>query len=507
MNKELKKYLDRYFVQLHKLELENFEDDRVKTLISNNSSDLNNLLMAGMGACTLMIRFGAVYQLAKKFEKGDVKEDALLTKQIIENLRENLPSDTNWKVIWEICSAADDEKWIAPLLKPKNEQQNILEKFISFRNKYVHGYISLDEIYFKDIKKALLTIHELCSNTAELFIDFELFLKDDKYYLNYQSRQFYLHPFIQKGDNESPYIFQGLYHNKSVPELIGVEYGDLIKHDSNAAYEEVFEPLYSSMKNGSGNIFDHSERMKYYLSCFVGREQEMELLMNWVNNPSEPKVLNVFSEAGMGKGALTSGFIDALMKDAVPVMYHFCGSGLHNNLQAVLHHFILQGKNMPGMNGAGVWQTDDEVLKRKMERLPSRYFDAIKLFQSLLSECYSPTKKYKDKPLVIVIDGLDEAAVANNQLKISDWFYTYNDKDEIESEWESPSYIKWVFTYRSLPNQEKKGYRLPDIFKTAHIQPLQPLKGLTEEAVKNALAKFDISEEFLTTVIEKGAVL
>ena len=37
-----------------------------------------------------------------------------------------------------------------------------------------------------------------------------------------------------------------------------------------------------------------------------------------------------------------------------------------------------QGKNMPGMNGAGVWKVEDEALQRKMDRLPSRYFDAIK---------------------------------------------------------------------------------------------------------------------------------
>jgi hypothetical protein len=507
MNKELKKYLDRYFAQIESLKLKNIDDEQLKTIISEQSSDLNNVLMAGMGACTLIIRFGAVYQLVRKLAEGSVKEDALLTKQIIENLRETLPSDTNWKLIWEICCPEEDEKWSEPLLKPSGEQQNLLEKFISFRNKYVHGYVTLDEIYIKEIYKALSTIQDICCNTAKLFIDFDLFVKDDQYYLNYQNRQFCLHPFVQKGDKETPYIFQGLYQNKSVPELIGVEYGDLIKQESNAAYEEVFEPLYSLMKNGSGNIFNHSEKMKYYLDCFVGRNRELELMMNWVNNPGEKNVLNVFSEAGMGKGALTAGFIDALLKDAVPVMYHFCGSGIHNNLQAVLYHFILQGKNMPGMNGAGVWQTEDELLKRKMQRLPSRYFDAIKLFQSLLSEFYSPTKKYKDKPLVIVIDGLDEAAVANNQLKISDWFYTYNDKDEIGAEWRSPAYIKWVFTYRSLPDQGKKGYRLPEIFKTALIPELQPLKGLTEEAVKNALSGFNISEEFLSTVIEKGAVI
>ena len=45
---------------------------------------------------------------------------------------------------------------------------------------------------------------------------------------------------------------------------------------------------------------------------------------------------------------------------------------------ALLYHFILQGNKMPGMNGAGIWKIADEKVKRKMERLPSRYFDAIR---------------------------------------------------------------------------------------------------------------------------------
>jgi hypothetical protein len=161
---------------------------------------------------------------------------------------------------------------------------------------------------------------------------------------------------------------------------------------------------------------------------------------------------------------------------------------------------------MPEMNGAGVWKIEDEIIKRKMERLPSRYFDAIKLFQNLLTDCYSPTKKYMGKPLVIVIDGLDEAAVANSQLKISDWFYTYNDKDEVEEDWTAPSHIKWVFTYRSMSDKSKGGFQLGGNFNLETNELLQPLNGLTEEAVREALGKFEVSEEFIQTVLERGVV-
>jgi hypothetical protein len=108
--------------------------------------------------------------------------------------------------------------------------------------------------------------------------------------------------------------------------------------------------------------------------------------------------------------------------------------------------------------------------------------------------------------MVVIIDGLDEAGVANSQLKISDWFYTYNDKDEPEEDWSSPDYIKWIFTYRSLPNQSKEGFRLDGRFAIEGNALLQPLLGLTEDAVREALKQFEVSEEFIQTVMERGAV-
>lgn len=109
--------------------------------------------------------------------------------------------------------------------------------------------------------------------------------------------------------------------------------------------------------------------------------------------------------------------------------------------------------------------------------------------------------------MVIIIDGLDEAGVTYSQLKISDWFYTYNEKDEPEEDWSSPDHIKWIFTYRSLPNQSKEGFRLDGRFSLETNDLLQPLQGLTEDAVCAALKPFDVSEEFIQTVMERGAVV
>jgi len=101
---------------------------------------------------------------------------------------------------------------------------------------------------------------------------------------------------------------------------------------------------------------------------------------------------------------------------------------------------------------------------------------------------------------------LDEAAVANSQLKISDWFYTYNDKDEPEEDWISPKHIRWIFTYRALPGAVNRGFQLGGRFALEDIPLIQPLLGLTEDSVRLALKPFDVSEEFIKAVMEKGAV-
>lgn len=169
-------------------------------------------------------------------------------------------------------------------------------------------------------------------------------------------------------------------------------------------------------------------------------------------------------------------------------------------MHAILYHLIIQGQKYPP-NGLTLWKTDDEIIARKLNRLPSRYHDVIHLFQDLLDNCFNPPKALSNGNLVILIDGLDEAAVAYSSLHISDWFYKYNDKGEIESDWVSPINIRWIFTYR------KGFYRFPSNFKQAKIEILQPLQGLTEEAARTALQKFNPSEEFLQEVVKRGAVL
>jgi hypothetical protein len=116
--------------------------------------------------------------------------------------------------------------------------------------------------------------------------------------------------------------------------------------------------------------------------------------------------------------------------------------------------------------------------------------------------------------LVIIIDGLDEAAVADHSKRISDWFYTYNEKGERAEKWLSPDHIKWVFTYRDSGEKDKKGgYQFESHeFNSFILELVQPLKGLSPEAVKNGLQiEFEklepaLTDDFLEIIIKKGAV-
>jgi hypothetical protein len=496
------------FIQYHSryLSLKNELDltgDAFLENLNKNPGSINNLFMAGLGMGTLFLRMGAVIQLSEKLHDGDTSNDALFLKQVMDNLRETLPSDTNWKNLW-YASMQPNSPWASAI--PKKDNSTLLDRFVTFRNKFVHQYIRIVPEHAAALSKGM-DILDAMSKLYSLFEGGDVVLEDSRFFWKKQGHSLLLHPFVQEGDKEGlPYLFQGLYEQKTKAKFINTFLGDETVPAQNAPITEKFEPIQQALRGGAGQVFDHADRIKYYLECFVGRDNELQAVLDWVNSSSPQNVLPIYAEAGMGKGALTAGIIDALMHADIPVMYHFCGSGMANNLHAVLYHLILQGKKMPGMNGAGVWQIEDEKLQKKMDRLPSRYYDAIHLFQALLGHCYQPPRKYADKPLVVIVDALDEAAVANAQLKITDWFYTYNDKDEIEDEWKSPKSIRWIFTYRSLPGQSKNGFRLGGRFQLQAIPELQPLQGLTENAVRAALEKFNVSDAFIKAVLQKGAV-
>jgi hypothetical protein len=490
------KYHER-FLQLKKEKEIKPDSEVILKLIESDPAGLNNYYMAALGMSTLLLRFGAVIQLCQKFENLDEHGDALFLKQILDNLRESLPSDTSWKNLWAMST--EDEVWLKPVLKPKNGEA-LLNRFITFRNRYVHQLIRIEEAFLPQLITSITLFDEMAELTS-LFKDGDLVCLDGKYVWNQNDKIISLHPYVQAGkQGDDPYIFQGLYDNKSQAHLLNLHLGDEDKQPANDHLEPNFTPIREAIRGGAGQVFDHSERIAYYQSCFVGRDREKAAILDFCNGSGEQNLLCVKSPAGMGKGALIADVIEQLKKDKTQVLYHFCGAGIQNSLHATLYHLIIQGKEY--------WNRSDESLDRKLNRLPSKFIDVIHLFQSLLSkENLKLNAKNESGNLVIIIDGLDEAQVAYSQLKISDWFYSYNEKEEPEEDWRSASNIRWIFTYRCDDDGTESFFQFPKMKELAEIQILQPLTGLSPEAVDEAFKDFVVSKEFKEMVIEKAEII
>ena len=467
-------------------------------IIESDPAGLNNYFMAALGMSTLILRFGAVIQLCQKFENLDEHGDALFLKQILDNLRESLPSDTSWKNLWALSAVEDT--WLKPVLKPKNAEA-LLIRFITFRNRYVHQLIRIEEAFLQQLIASITLFDEMAELTS-LFKDGDLVCLDEKYVWKQHDKIISLHPYVQAGkQGDDPYIFQGLYDNKSQAHLLNLHLGDEVEQPANDHLEPNFTPIREAIRGGAGQVFDHSERIAYYQSCFVGRDREKASILDFCASSAEQNLLCLKSPAGMGKGALIADVIEQLKEDKIQVLYHFCGAGIQNSLHATLYHFILQGQRQQ------YWEVSDESIQRKLDRLPSKYIDVIHLFQALLSEHFKIQSKNASGNLVILIDGLDEAQVAYAQLKISDWFYTYNEKEEPEEDWRSPSNIRWIFTYRCDDDGTESFYQFPKMKELVEIPLLQPLTGLSPEAVDEVLKSFNVSKEFKEMVIEKAEII
>ncbi len=473
------------------------DSEVILRLIESDPAGLNNYFMAALGMSTLILRFGAVIQLCQKFENLDEHGDALFLKQILDNLRESLPSDTSWKNLWALSALEDT--WLKPVLKPKNGEA-LLNRFITFRNRYVHQLIRIEEAFLQQVIASITLFDEMAELTS-LFKDGDLVCLDGKYTWKQHDIIISLHPYVQAGKKgDDPYIFQGLYDNKSQAHLLNLRLGDEDKQLASEQLEPNFTPIREAIRGGAGQVFDHSERIAYYQSCFVGRDREKAAMLDFCNTSGEQNLLCVKSPAGMGKGALIADVIEQLKEDKTQVLYHFCGAGIQNSLHATLYHFIIQGQK------SQYWEVSDESIQRKLDRLPSKYIDLIHLFQALLSEHFKIQSKNSSGNLVILIDGLDEAQVAYAQLKISDWFYSYNEKEEPEEDWRSPRNIRWIFTYRCEEDGSESFFQFPKMKELAEVPILQPLTGLSPEAVDEALQSFNVSKEFKEAIIQKSLI-
>ena len=210
--------------------------------------------------------------------------------------------------------------------------------------------------------------------------------------------------------------FSGLELKGKEPEaaLLAIHNGAMTPQPGAQHFEERFEPLRKSIRGGVGELFDHSLRMEYYQKCFVGRDRESRKIINWVFQENVGTLLKIYSPAGMGKGALLADVIHRLRnyeidgkRAPVPVLYHFCGSGAMNHLQAVLYHLILQGKALQ------IW--DEQAADVDLNKMPGEWDDVISTFQRLLENGFKKPRRSATPNLVVIVDALDEADVANRQ--------------------------------------------------------------------------------------------
>ncbi len=627
----MKNYFEEFHRHYEKLKRELEEivgdlssDENLKKAISGHHQLLNNLFMAGLGMGTLYLRMGAVLMIAEKTNKSADESDISFLKIFAEKIIHKLPADGDWLEIWKKFLETEKQcKWNEII--SKSTQPDIHVAFVSLRNDMAHQKIVISPASeLSVIQKAIKTLDAM----SAFRIQFEhsiISSENNEIYFQYSSdeEKLKIFPYVQFNKNKTkdeigilPYLFQGRYYKGA--KFINTE-GAESEEEKDDSIDETFDSIKSEIARFNGDKeFDFSDKIKNYNEWCIGRQDEVNSILSWINNSDTDKnVLPIFAPAGLGKGALVAEVIKNLHEKKTKHLFHFCGSGAANNLQAILYHLIIQGKEKK------YWNTNSLTTKflTKLERLPSQYIDVIELFQALLintetksekieidiaeyerklneindvnelngifsvakksllfikedalesyrvglltyltnlielmkdrkvwqvkyykdlydihchfkihdfdnnlislipeefqcnSDNYEKSKIKENNKLVIFIDGLDEAAVADHSKRISDWFYSYDEKSERKEKWKSPDHIKWIFTYRQTSRENKEGFQFEYYeFNFLDLLEVQPLKGLTEEAVKKGIAEsFKIHEpsltkEFIDTIIKKGAV-
>jgi hypothetical protein len=523
------------------------EEEYLDKAISFHYQDLNNLIMAGLGMATLYLRMGAIIMIAEELAKPDDEKNISFLKVVADNLVPKPPNDGEWTNIWVRYLELNTNSIWKNLIEEANHQ-NIskvkfeIRHFVEFRNNIAHQKISLVVDYLKQIKDGFNAFRVMakfkdifikCSfeeNTQLVFFSKELgkpinvwpYIRVDE---ENKKEAIGRQPFQANVEGIVPYLFSGKYQQGA--KFINTQGGETNKEQDDDI-EDNFKDIQKIITNFNGDrAFNFNEKITNYNEWCIGRDDEVNAIIEWIKKETDKNVLPIFAPAGLGKGALVAELIKNLKDDKTKHLFHFCGSGAANNLQAILYHLIIQGKSYEYLDKnnnkqkKNIWNNLylPQKLQARFDRLPTQYIDVIELFQALLkiTEPESDKKNTltveESSMLVIIIDGLDEAAVADHSKRISDWFYTYNEKGERAEKWVCPEHVKWVFTYRDSGEKDKKGYQFESYeFNTFKLDLVQPLKGLTEEAVKKGLQdEFKdlepaLSDDFLETIIKKGAV-
>ena len=528
-------------------------DENLKKAISDHHQLLNNIIMAGLGMGTLYLRMGAVLMIAEKTNKSAVENDISFLKVMAEKLIHKLPADGDWLEIWKKFLETEKQcKWNEII--SKSAQPDIHVAFVSLRNDIAHQTLVISPFcQLSQVRKALKILDGMTSFRIQ-FQQSIISTENNEVHFQYSSNEenLKISPFVQinKGETKEeigilPYLFQGRYYDGA--KFINTE-GTETNAKKDESVDDTFEKIKREIARFNGDkAFDFKDKINTYNEWCIGREDEVNAILDWINNSETDKnVLPIFAPAGLGKGALVAELIKNLKENKSKHLFHFCGSGAANNLQAILYHLIFQGKNYEYLDQnknkqkKNIWNNLylPPKLQARFDRLPTQYIDVIELFQALLEITdFESDKKNKltveeSSRLVIIIDGLDEAAVADHSKRISDWFYTYKDDapnaDDIRSKraekWISPKHIKWIFTFRYTKDESKKikQFDYPNEIKAEFnieendsLQPLKPLNITAEELNKELMNDLKekmnenaptLTNDFINAILEKGKI-
>jgi hypothetical protein len=404
------KYTDRYDYLVNEINPALFEKDRFLNLQEDQRekliSSLYNFYLAALGLSTLILRLAAIIRISEKFEdRTSVEKDISLIKVILQNLKDNKPTDTNWRNLLEyftIISGNNDWiKWFE--IDSKNHKSIFLEELIKYRNFIAHGEFSTNSDEIRKILNCFSKIRAVAENFKEAVITYEQ-AEDARcfYYIvgdKIKIKKTALYPFVSDSlsfnddftgfESDFPYLFQGLYEYEEgkLAKLINSLNGEEVKQTADSTkvqFYSFFQQLENVLSGNNGDSFKSSNenRLANYLKCIIGREKELTLAATWTKLSDQNNILPVFAPAGMGKGAFVAKLIKMSRseKNHVNTIYHFCSTGLQNSLHAILYHLIITGKE----NGA--WNKYNRMLFDKISKPPVAYPALIKLFQDLLAE-------------------------------------------------------------------------------------------------------------------------
>jgi hypothetical protein len=270
-----------------------------------------------------------------------------------------------------------------------------------------------------------------------------------------------------------PDILRAVESDQAQRERIGAEYGQ-------ARLRRLLDPM----------PFDADVAL--HLSRFTGREWLMREFESWLADPEASRVFWISGMPGVGKTAVA-----VRISDEYPeiVAFHLCryGHTLKSDQGRVVRHLAFHlstqvpdyGSRLNAIPGLSQW------LDPKSQNNAETLFDLL-LVQPL-HKCPSP-----DRPVVMLIDGLDEAT-QDDQNKLVQFLALEMDK--------LPRWVRFVITSRPVPE-----IRRP--FENAHLNPrvidanspqnLDDLRAFLRRELSLLMPGKSLSEATLEKIVERS---